>query len=51
MPKILAEAHNNELRREEGYEEKRKYSSKKDFERVKNGYICPIGRFYEINTG
>ena len=43
MPKILAEAHNNELRREEGYEEKRKDSSKKDFERVKNGYICPPG--------
>ena len=48
MPKILAEAHNNELRREEGYEEKRKDSSKKDFERVKNGYICPFGRFMRL---
>lgn len=48
MPKILAEAHNNELRREEGYEEKRKYSTKKDFKRVKNGYICSFDCFRRL---
>jgi hypothetical protein len=45
MPKKLSEDHNNSLRRENGYKEKRKKSTKKDFIRVKNGYICPFGRF------
>ena len=48
MPKKLSEDHNNKLRRENEQEEKRKYSSKKDFERVKNGYICPEGRFMRL---
>ena len=57
MPKKLSEDHNNKLRQENEQEEKRKYSSKKDFERVKNGYICPEGRFMRLtkvnlsNTG
>ena len=38
MPKKLSEDHNNSLRRENGYKEKRKKSTKKDFIRVKNGY-------------
>ena len=33
------------LRHENGHEEKRKDSDRKGFKRVKNGYICPIGRF------
>ena len=45
MPKKIAEEHNNKLRRENGHEEKRKDSDRKGFKRVKNGYICPIGRF------
>lgn len=48
MPKKLSEAHNNKLRQENEQEEKRKDSSKKDFERVKNGYICPEGRFMRL---
>ena len=48
MPKKLSEDHNNKLRRENGHEEKRKGSSKKDFKRVKNGYICPFGRFMRL---
>ena len=48
MPKKLSEDHNNRLRRENGYVEKRKASSKKDFKRVKNGYICPDGRFMNL---
>ena len=48
MPKKLSEDHNNKLRRENEQEEKRKDSSKKDFERVKNGYICPEGRFMRL---
>lgn len=44
MPKKLSEDHNNKLRQENEQKEKRKDSSKKDFERVKNGYICPTGR-------
>lgn len=48
MPKKLSEAHNNKLREENNLEKKRKYSSKKDFERVKNGYICPNGRFMRL---
>ena len=28
--------------------EKRKKSTKKDFIRVKNGYICPFGRFMRL---
>ena len=39
MPKKLYEEHNNKLRRENNLKEKRNYSSKKDFERVKNGHI------------
>ena len=35
MPKKLSEDHNNKLRRENGYEEKRKGSSKKDFIELK----------------
>jgi len=42
MPKKLSEMHNNKLRRENELPEKRKKSSKKDFIRVKNGYICPM---------
>ena len=45
MPKKTAEEHNNKLRRENGHEEKRKDSDRKGFDRVKNGYICPIGCF------
>ena len=30
------------------YKEKRKKSTKKDFIRVKNGYICPFGRFMRL---
>lgn len=45
MPKKIAEEHNNKLRRENEHEEKRKDSNRKGFERVKNGYTCPIGRF------
>ena len=41
----IAEEHNNKLRRENEHEEKRKDSNRKGFERVKNGYTCPIGRF------
>lgn len=48
MPKKLSEDHNNSLRRENGYKEKRKKSTKKDFIRVKNGYICPFGRFMRL---
>ena len=48
MPKKLSEDHNNSLRRENGYEEKRKKSTKNDFIRVKNGYICPFGRFMRL---
>ena len=44
MPKRLAEQHNNELRQEEGLEQKRKDSKRKGFKRVKNGYLCPFGR-------
>ena len=48
MPKKLSEEHNNKLRHENGLEEKRKKSSKKDFKRVKNGYICPNNRFMRL---
>jgi len=48
MPKKLSEMHNNKLRRENELPEKRKKSSKKDFIRVKNGYICPNGRFMRL---
>ena len=48
MPKRLSEAHNNKLRSEEGHEEKRKGSERKLFKRVKNGYICPMGRFMRL---
>ena len=48
MPKKLSEIHNNKLRRENELPEKRKKSSKKDFIRVKNGYICPNGRFMRL---
>ena len=48
MPKKLSEDHNNSLRRENGYKEKRKKSTKKDFIRVKNGYICPFDRFMRL---
>lgn len=48
MPKKLSEDHNNSLRHENGYKEKRKKSTKKDFIRVKNGYICPFGRFMRL---
>lgn len=48
MPKKLSEAHNNKLREENDLEKKRKNSSKKDFERVKNGYICPDERFMRL---
>ena len=48
MSKKLSEDHNNSLRRENGYKEKRKKSTKKYFIRVKNGYICPFGRFMRL---
>ena len=48
MPKKLSEDHNNKLRSENGIEEKRKDSSIKGFERVKNGYICPDKRFMRL---
>ena len=48
MPKKLSEDHNNKLRQENELEEKRNNSSKKDFERVKNGYICPEGHFMRL---
>ena len=32
----------------ENHKEKRKKSTKKDFIRVKNGYICPFGRFMRL---
>ena len=39
MPKKIAEEHNNKLRRENGYEEKRKDSDRKGFNRVKKMVI------------
>lgn len=48
MPKKLYEDHNNRLRCENEYKEKREKLTKKDFIRVKNGYICPFGRFMRL---
>ena len=51
MPKKLSEDHNNSLRRENGYEEKRKKSTKKDFIRVKKWLYLSFWTFYEISRG
>ena len=48
MPKSLSEQHNNKLRQENYLEEKRKNSTRKGFERVKNGYMCPYGRLMKF---
>jgi len=45
MPKKLSEGHNNKLWRENGYGGKKENVHKKDFKRVKNGYIYLFGRF------
>lgn len=51
MPKSIAQQVNNEIRKKENFEPKlgkNPEKSKKNFKRVKNGYICPQGTFLKL---